>query len=171
MKKILIIIIIIIVGVSVWVLLGRQDKQGNIVDNNTSQKSELDLPSSPEVNKEEVNSQDAGRSSSDDVSSSQDSVIADNKAPVREIDITAKQWEFIPNTITVSQGTRVKLNITSIDVAHGIALPEFGVSAYLAPGKKTTVEFVADKKGTFSFFCNVFCGEGHRNMKGVLVVE
>jgi len=94
-----------------------------------------------------------------------------NDSAVREIEVTAKQWEFIPATITVSQGDKVRLKITSIDVAHGLALPDFDVSAYLAPGKTTTVEFEADKKGTFSFFCNVICGRGHNQMRGVLIVQ
>jgi cytochrome c oxidase subunit 2 len=34
-----------------------------------------------------------------------------------------------------------------------------------------TVEFVADKAGTFTFSCSVYCGKGHRGMKGELVVS
>lgn len=88
-----------------------------------------------------------------------------------EIDMTAKQWEFNPGIVTVREGSKVKLNIKSIDVTHGFALPDFGVSENLAPGNTVTVEFTADKKGTFTFFCSVFCGSGHRDMKGTLVVE
>jgi len=32
-------------------------------------------------------------------------------------------------------------------------------------------EFVADKVGEFNFFCNVYCGEGHSEMGGKLVVR
>lgn len=88
-----------------------------------------------------------------------------------EIDMTAKQWEFEPGIIGVKQGDKVKLHIKSIDVTHGFALPDFGVSQRLEPGKEVTVEFTADKKGTYTFFCNVACGAGHRDMKGTLVVE
>lgn len=90
---------------------------------------------------------------------------------VFEIDMTAKQWEFDPGTITVKEGQKVKLNIKSIDVTHGFALPDFGVSQRLEPGKTEIVEFTADKKGTYTFFCSVVCGSGHRSMKGILVVE
>ena len=87
-----------------------------------------------------------------------------------EIQMTAKQFEYSPSTITVKKGDRVKLLITSQDVTHGFSLPDFGVSATIEPGKTTTVEFTADKAGTFEFRCNVFCGTGHPNMKGTLVV-
>ncbi len=90
---------------------------------------------------------------------------------VRQFTMTAKQWEFSPDTITVNKGDTVVLSVRSIDVAHGFALPEFGVNEQLEPGKVVEVEFVADKTGTFSFFCSIVCGAGHGDMKGTLVVE
>ena len=89
---------------------------------------------------------------------------------VVEIDITAQQFSFSPGTITVPKGTRIKLNINSIDVTHGFTIPDFGVSVVLSPGVEVSTEFVADKVGTFSYSCSVFCGGGHSNMKGTLIV-
>lgn len=93
------------------------------------------------------------------------------KSATKQISMKAKQWEFIPSEIKVQEGDTVKLSIESVDVTHGIRLSEFGVSETLTPGKTTEVEFVADKKGTFTFFCSVQCGSGHGGMKGKLVVE
>jgi cytochrome c oxidase subunit II len=90
---------------------------------------------------------------------------------VVEINMIAKQWVFEPAAVTVKQGDRVKLTIKSVDVAHGFGLPDFGVSRTLHPGSTEVIEFTADKKGTFTFFCNVFCGQGHSGMKGKLIVE
>ena len=90
---------------------------------------------------------------------------------VKEFNIIAKQWDFSPNTITVNEGDTVILNIQSIDVTHGFVISEFGVSEQLTSGNTVKVEFTADKKGTFSFFCNVFCGAGHSRMSGKLVVK
>ena len=89
---------------------------------------------------------------------------------VKEFDVEAKKWEFVPSTITVNKGDTVKLHITSTDVGHGFALSAFGINKTLNPGQTVDVEFVADKAGSFQFFCNVFCGEGHGGMKGTLVV-
>ncbi|MEK7158711.1 MAG: cupredoxin domain-containing protein [Patescibacteria group bacterium] len=89
----------------------------------------------------------------------------------KTIAMTAKQFEFSPSAITVKKGTPVKLLITSQDVTHGFSLPEFNVSASLAPGKTTTVEFTPDKIGTFPFSCNIICGSGHTTMTGKLIVE
>ncbi|MEM4255059.1 MAG: cupredoxin domain-containing protein [Candidatus Norongarragalinales archaeon] len=89
----------------------------------------------------------------------------------KEFEMTAKKWEFQPSTITVEKGDKIKLKIKSVDVEHGFKLPDFGVDANLQPGQEVTVEFVADKAGTFTFSCSVFCGDGHRDMKGTLIVE
>ena len=75
---------------------------------------------------------------------------------VKEFVMTAKQWEFVPETIKVNQGDKIKLKITSTDVAHGFSLNEFGINEILEPGKTVEVEFIADKRGTFNFFCSVY---------------
>ena len=89
----------------------------------------------------------------------------------KEFDIEAKKFEFIPNTITVNQGDKVILHITSTDTKHGIGIPAFDIMQDLNEGETTDIEFIADKTGTFSFICNVFCGTSHSDMKGTLIVE
>ena len=101
----------------------------------------------------------------------QETSTASTTAEVKEFKVTAKQWSFDPAEIRVKQGDKVKLTITSVDVTHGFAIPDFKVNQRLEPGKTETVEFTADKKGTFSFFCNVQCGSGHGSMRGKLIVE
>lgn len=93
------------------------------------------------------------------------------RGEVKTFTIEAKNWEFTPHTITVNKGDRVMLHITSIDVTHGIALPDFGVNERLNPGQMTVIEFVADTTGTFPFFCSVKCGEGHSGMRGQVIVK
>lgn len=90
---------------------------------------------------------------------------------VKEFDMTARQWAFEPSIIRVKEGDRVRLNIKNEDVTHGFAIFEFNVNERLQPGKTTIVEFTADKKGEYTFFCSVQCGQGHRDMKGKLIVE
>ena len=88
-----------------------------------------------------------------------------------EFNITARQWSFDPAVITVNKGDTVLLHIQSVDVTHGFAITEFNVNSTLTAGQTTDVEFVADQAGTFSFFCSVFCGSGHSDMQGTLIVE
>ena len=89
----------------------------------------------------------------------------------REFRMTAKQFSFEPSTIEVNKGDKVRLIVTSLDVPHGIAIKEYGINERLDVGKPVTIEFTADKEGTFTAFCSVFCGAGHSGMKGKLIVK
>ncbi len=90
---------------------------------------------------------------------------------VKEFNLIAKQWEFEPREIIVNEGDKVKINIKSIDVSHGIAIPEFEINQKINKGEEVSIEFIADKKGEFTFSCNVFCGSGHRDMNGKLIIK
>jgi cytochrome c oxidase subunit II len=92
-------------------------------------------------------------------------------AQAHEIQMTAKKYEFSPNPIHVKKGERVRLVITAIDHDHGFKLEAFNIEQKLKKGVPTTVEFTADKAGTFPFKCSVHCGMGHGRMKGTLIVE
>jgi cytochrome c oxidase subunit II len=88
-----------------------------------------------------------------------------------EFALTAVKYNFIPNVIRVKTGDRVKLVITAQDREHGFKLVAFSIDQRLRKGKAVTVEFTADQVGTFPFECSVFCGLGHKKMKGQLIVE
>ena len=109
-------------------------------------------------------------------------------APVKVIEMTAKKYEYAPSEIRVKKGTRVQLKIRATDRTHGfkIALYPEGAGESGAPGLKfdpqqdnwklaeneeRIIEFVAERAGSYPFKCSVFCGLGHRGMKGVLIVE
>jgi cytochrome c oxidase subunit II len=88
----------------------------------------------------------------------------------REINVTARRFEFTPKTITVSKGERVRLAVTSEDVDHGFAIKEFGIDMEIKAKQTRIIELTPDKEGRFRFTCSVFCGEGHGDMVGELIV-
>jgi plastocyanin len=88
-----------------------------------------------------------------------------------EIKMIARKFAFVPNTIKVQKGERVRLVITSEDVDHGIAIKEFDIDQIIKAKQTKVVEFTADKEGKFEFFCSVFCGDGHPDMVGELIVS
>jgi cytochrome c oxidase subunit 2 len=63
------------------------------------------------------------------------------------------------------------LIVTATDRRHGINIDGYDIDQTLKPGEPTTIEFTADKAGTFEFKCSVYCGMGHQKMKGKLIVE
>ena len=89
----------------------------------------------------------------------------------KEFKITAKRFSFEPSVIEVNKGDKVRLTVESVDVPHGFSILEYGINERLDPGKEVKIEFTADKRGTFTFFCSVFCGSGHTGMKGKIIVR
>ena len=88
----------------------------------------------------------------------------------REIHITAKKFEFTPDTITLKKGEPVVLVLSSQDRKHGFNLRAFGIRADINPGETARIQFNPNKTGKFTFSCDVFCGEGHEDMTGTIVV-
>lgn len=97
--------------------------------------------------------------------------VAVANGDVKEFRVKAFQFGFDPGTIEVNQGDKVIITAYSVDVPHGLSIPGYSVNLYLDGLREQTVEFIADKKGTFSFGCSVPCGVGHSSMGGQLVVN
>ena len=85
--------------------------------------------------------------------------------------IMAKQFEYIPNTFTVSVNVPVQLILRSQDVTHGFAIDDFKINVQVQKGQDTIVNFTPDKVGTFDYYCSVFCGVGHLGMRGKMIVK
>ena len=88
----------------------------------------------------------------------------------RVIHITAKKFDFSPDSITLKKGEPVVFEISSADREHGFNLRAFGVRTNVSPGKVSRIRFTPDKTGKFTFSCDVFCGDDHELMSGVLHV-
>lgn len=86
------------------------------------------------------------------------------------IKVAAKKFEFSPSVITVHLNVPVVLEFSSSDRTHGFAVPDLKLEAEIKPGETTRVRFVPSKLGTFPFHCNIFCGSGHEDMNGQIVV-
>jgi cytochrome c oxidase subunit II len=98
----------------------------------------------------------------------QDPVAA--SAP-REIAIVAKRFTFEPARVEVTEGERVRLVVTSADGVHGIEIKKFKVNKKVPRGgDKVTIDFVASSPGEYPILCSEYCGNGHEDMTGTLVV-
>ena len=94
-----------------------------------------------------------------------------NALPVeRVIHITARNFAFSPDSITLKKGEPVVFEISSGDRKHGFSLRAFGVRSEVLPGRVSRIRFTPDKTGRFTFSCDVFCGDGHEEMTGTVVV-
>jgi cytochrome c oxidase subunit 2 len=89
----------------------------------------------------------------------------------RVIKVVAKKFDYTPNMIHLKMGESAVLELTTLDVVMGFNAPDFGVRADIIPGKVAQVRLQAQKAGQFTFFCDIFCGSGHEEMSGTIVVE
>ena len=96
---------------------------------------------------------------------------AGSGAEPRVVKISAKRFSFTPAEVHVKKGESVVLELTSLDRVHGFNLPAFKIREDIVPKEVTRVTLTPDKEGTFPFHCDVFCGDGHEDMTGTLVVE
>ncbi len=114
--------------------------------------------------------------------------IRAEKQDVQVIEITAKKYEYSISPVHVKAGTKVQLKITATDHDHGFkigtvpdgALPKGGAGLIftseqdcwqLKKGETTTIDFLAQTPGTYTFRCSHTCGLGHKGMKGQIVVD
>jgi len=115
------------------------------------------------------------------------SVVAEDQK-VQVIELTAKKYEYSPSPVHLKSGTQIQLKITATDHDHGFkisavpdgALPNGAAGLIfssaqdcwqLKKGETTTIEFLAQTAGTYTFKCCHTCGLGHKGMKGQIVVD
>ena len=96
--------------------------------------------------------------------------VKDPQSDEQVIRISAKTFEFEPSEITVKKGIPVTFELVSTDRHHGFKVPAFQLRADIKPGSVEKVRFVPDRAGTFTFLCDVFCGDRHEEMSGTLTV-
>src|SRR5687768_3870960 len=89
----------------------------------------------------------------------------------REIPVVAKKFSFEPARVEVTEGERIRLVVTSADGVHGLEIKKFKVNKKVPRGgEMITIDFVASAPGEFPILCSEYCGKGHEEMKGTLVV-
>ena len=90
---------------------------------------------------------------------------------VREVTVTGNNFSFSPSEIRVKRGDTVRVLFKNANGTHDWRLEGYSIGTkVLSAGAQETVEFVADKTGTFEYFCSV---GPHRamGMVGNLIVE
>ena len=102
--------------------------------------------------------------------------IAANNIPEKVFTLTGENYKFILDgkespELKVKEGDKVIIKFTNTAGLHNWILDEFNVATkQVKTGESSSVEFIADKRGTFEYYCSV---GGHRfeGMKGNLIVE
>jgi cytochrome c oxidase subunit 2 len=91
-------------------------------------------------------------------------------APIHQINVVARKFQFEPAALVVSPGELVRLTIHSEDVVHGFGIPKMNIDVRVPEGgESVTIEFIAPEPGQYEIVCSKFCGHGHADMKAMLI--
>ena len=87
-----------------------------------------------------------------------------------EIAVSADDFAYDPDGITVTLGDDVAIVLTSIDILHDFTIDEFDAHVVAERGETAIGGFRADRPGLYTFYGSV---PGHRQagMEGILIVE
>jgi cytochrome c oxidase subunit 2 len=98
-------------------------------------------------------------------------LIGHTQAP-RKIKIIASRFSYTPDEVVLKKDEPVVLVLRSVDVTHGLMVPELKIKAEIKKGKDTEVRVTPSAAGDFVGKCASFCGEGHALMElHIKVVE
>ena len=106
----------------------------------------------------------------------EDRTIAGEEQPavngeVREFNLIAANFKYDLAEIRVQEGDKVRINLSAGQGLHDWVIDEFNVkTSQIQAGETASVEFVANRKGEFEYYCSV---GNHRamGMVGKLIVE
>jgi plastocyanin len=82
--------------------------------------------------------------------------LTDQSGSVKEVTITNDGYDYMPAEIRVNVGDTVRLTYENGGGFHDWVLDEFDAATQrITGGQSDTIEFTADRAGTFEFYCSV----------------
>lgn len=90
---------------------------------------------------------------------------------VVEITVEAKDFAFTPSRIEVDAGALVKIRLVAGDIPHTLTIDAYRIAKKARPGSDAVIEFCAQTRGTFVFYCSLTDDPRCRGMQGHLVVR
>ncbi len=85
--------------------------------------------------------------------------------------VVARAWQFQPNEIEVPAGSTVTFLLASPDVIHGFVLAGTNANVMVIPGQIARVTARFERPGEYVWMCHEYCGFGHHQMFGKVVVR
>jgi len=180
----IVIAVLVVAGIVIFVMLRNNNQaiqsadqnannslvanNSNMVNSNTAANANNSANTNTSVPANNANLNNANSNSSNNNSNN-----GNNNTPptVKTFNVTAKNFSFSPSQITVNKGDTVKIVLTSQGGTHDWVVDQFNAKTSLvSDGQTATVQFVANKAGTYEYYCSV---GNHRQMGmvGTLTVK
>jgi cytochrome c oxidase subunit 2 len=96
-----------------------------------------------------------------------------------EVFVVGKQWMWKAqhpggqreiNELHLPAGRPVKVTLISEDVVHDFGIPAFRQKIDVLPGRYVSTWYLPTTPGRYHLFCDQYCGTGHADMVGQVVV-
>ncbi len=159
---IVIVLVVLIIAGIVYAQNNNRDSQNSTLNESQQSNSSLEneTQTTPAAQEQNMNAPTAGS----------------NAQNIKAFTITGgtfsgSNYSYSPNEIRVKKGDQVKITFMSQGGIHDLVINDFNVKTnQLQSGQQETINFTADKTGTFEFYCSV---GNHRamGMVGKLIVE
>ena len=91
-------------------------------------------------------------------------------APPGDVYLIAKQFFWFP-ILKLRAGETYRLHLSSVDFQHGFSLQPMNMNFQVVPGYDHVLTIKPQAPGEYPIVCNEFCGIGHQNMVGKIIVE
>lgn len=89
--------------------------------------------------------------------------------PNKDAFMLGEQWRWSP-VLVLKKGEWYNIHLSSKDVLHGWSLQPPNMNFMVFPGYDYVLRFRPTEKGDFRVLCNEFCGIGHHQMIGRIIV-
>jgi plastocyanin len=90
-----------------------------------------------------------------------------------DVYLMAMQFSYMPNVLRLERGVPYRFRMMSMDVNHGASIHTGFAGHIMRRPAQTMSEMVMtfSEPGEFMIYCTVYCGVGHSQMKGKIIVE
>ena len=86
-----------------------------------------------------------------------------------DVYLIARLWQWWP-MLELEEGKTYRLHLSSMDWLHGFSLQPENINVEVHPGYEHIVTLTPTHAGTYSIFCNEYCGINHHTMASRLYV-
>ena len=98
---------------------------------------------------------------------------ADEKKEPIDVYLMAMRFSYLPRVLRLEKGVPYRFRMMSMDVNHGASIHTGFAAHIMRRPAQIMVEMVMTfpNPGEYMMYCTVYCGEGHSQMKGKIIVE
>ena len=89
--------------------------------------------------------------------------------PGGDVYMLARLWEWWP-ILELEKGKEYRLHLSSVDWMHGFSLQPANINLQIHPNYEMVLTVTPDQAGEYGVVCNEFCGIGHHQMLGKIIV-